>query len=99
MVRRADHHKELPVYENYAISRINLNLAPQLNDLLQAEAEAAGVKPAEVIREALRRHLAGKPPRRSCLDIARQVGVVGIYKDGPSDLSTNKEHFEGFGVD
>lgn len=33
----------------------------------------------------------------SFLEIAEQRGIVGMIKDGPEDLSTNPEHFEGFG--
>jgi hypothetical protein len=27
------------------------------------------------------------------------LGIIGIYKDAPPDLSTNPEHMEGFGRD
>ncbi len=33
----------------------------------------------------------------SCYDLARSV--AGCVKDGPPDLSYNKEHMEGFGRD
>ncbi len=79
------------------MDRINVRLEPQLREQLEIAARAEGVSPSEVVRAALREHLKTGPPQRSCLDIARQVGIVGIYTDAPSDLSTNPAHMEGFG--
>ena len=33
----------------------------------------------------------------TCYDLAQRAGMIGALKDGPSDLSTNPQHFEGFG--
>jgi len=79
------------------MDRINVRLEPQLKQQLEALAQSQGLKPSEVVRMALREHLKAKLPRRSCLDIARELGVVGIYTDAPGDLSTNPIHMEGFG--
>ena len=79
------------------MDRINVRLDPQLKEQLEAAARAEGVRPSDVVREALREHLKARAPQPSCLDIARRIGVVGVYTDAPSDLSTNKEYFEGFG--
>ena len=35
----------------------------------------------------------------TCYDIAKRLGIIGVYKDTPDDLSTNPEHMEGFGRD
>lgn len=32
----------------------------------------------------------------TCYELAERVGLIGALKDGPSDLSTNSEHFKGF---
>ena len=79
------------------MDRINVRLDPQLKEQLEAAARAEGVRPSDVVRTALREHLKAKSPQPSCLDIARQIGIVGVYTDAPSDLSTNKAYFEGFG--
>lgn len=81
------------------MERINVRLDPQLKGQLEAAALAEGVSPSEVVRAALREHLKSRTPRKSCLDVARELGIVGIYPDGPSDLSTNPVHMEGFGGD
>ena len=33
----------------------------------------------------------------TCYDLAQKAGMIGALKDAPSDLSTNPEHFQGFG--
>ena len=33
----------------------------------------------------------------SCYDLAQKAGMIGVLKDAPADLSTNPEHFQGFG--
>jgi metal-responsive CopG/Arc/MetJ family transcriptional regulator len=81
------------------MDRINVRLDPALKAQLESVARAEGVSPSEVVRAALREHLKAKKPPVSCLDLALKLGIVGIYKDAPSDLSTNKDYFEGFGVD
>jgi metal-responsive CopG/Arc/MetJ family transcriptional regulator len=79
------------------MDRINVRLDPQLKEQLEAAARAEGVRPSDVVRTALREHLKAKRSQPSCLDIARQIGIVGVYTDAPSDLSTNKAYFDGFG--
>ncbi len=34
---------------------------------------------------------------QNCYDLAMELGIIGIAKDLPSDLSTNPDYFEGFG--
>lgn len=36
---------------------------------------------------------------RSAYDLAKQMGIIGMIKDAPSDLATNPKHMEGFGSD
>jgi metal-responsive CopG/Arc/MetJ family transcriptional regulator len=79
------------------MDRINVRLDAQLKEQLDSAARAEGVSPSDIVRAALREHLKARLPRPSCLDIARQIGIVGVFTDAPSDLSTNKEYFEGFG--
>jgi metal-responsive CopG/Arc/MetJ family transcriptional regulator len=79
------------------MERINVRVDDQLKQRLEAEARARGVRPSDIVRQALEEHLRQRAPRESCLDIARRIGIVGIYNDAPQDLSTNPEHMEGFG--
>ena len=33
------------------------------------------------------------------VDLAKRAGIIGVFKGGPADLSTNPAHMEGFGRD
>ena len=81
------------------MERINVRVDQRLKQELEAEAREKGVSPSDVVRQALEEHVKQRTPRQSCLDIARRIGILGIYKDAPPDLSTNPEHMEGFGRD
>jgi hypothetical protein len=64
----------------------------------RSTAKKRGKSESEFVREAL--EAAAEPPQRkkeSAFDGLKRLGLVGILKDGPKDLSTNKKYFEGFG--
>jgi hypothetical protein len=81
------------------MERINVRVNDRLKQELEAEAREKGVRPSDIVREALEDHIRRRVPRLNCLDIARQIGFIGAYRDTPLDLSTNPEHMEGFGRD
>ena len=81
------------------MERINVRVDERLKRELEAEAREKGVRPSDIVRQVLREHVERRMPGQSCLDIARRIGIIGIYKDAPRDLSTNPEHMEGFGRD
>jgi hypothetical protein len=81
------------------MDRISIRVEPDLKRQLEDEAKAAGVRPSNVVGEAIREHLERRKPRESAYDVAKRIGIVGIYKDAPSDLSTNPAHMEGFGLE
>ncbi len=81
------------------MDRINVRVDVDLKQKLEAEARDRGVSPSEVVREALENHLKSNPRRETCLDIARRIGLIGCAKSLPKNLSTNRDHFEGFGRD
>jgi hypothetical protein len=81
------------------MERINVRVDERLKLQLEAEAREKGVRPSDIVRQALEEHTRQRAPRESCLDIARRIGILGIYTDAPTDLSTNPEHMEGFGLD
>jgi hypothetical protein len=81
------------------MERINVRVESRLKRRLEDEAKSRGVRPSDIVREALEGHLGAHAPGRGCLDLARQIGLIG-YTDGlPPDLSTNRDHLEGFGCD
>jgi len=79
------------------MERINVRVDVRLKEELEAEAREKGVRPSDIVRQALEEHMRRRTPRESCLDIARRIGILGVYKDAPHDLSTNPEHMQGFG--
>ncbi len=79
------------------MDRINVRLDAELKAELDSAARLQGVSPSDVVRSALREHLKASRVGMSCLDVARELGLVGVYTDAPSDLSTNPAHMEGFG--
>ena len=81
------------------MERINVRVDERLKQELEAEAREKGVSPSDIVRQALEEHMRQRTPRETCLDIARRIGILSIYKDAPHDLSTNPEYMEGFGRD
>jgi hypothetical protein len=79
--------------------RINVRVDPRLKEDLEAEAREKGVSSSDIVREVLKEHMRQRKPRETCYDIAKRMGIIGVFKDGPHDLSTNPEHMEGFGRD
>ena len=47
------------------------------------------------MREALEAHLSAT---ESAYDALMQIGGIGLVKSGSGDLSSNKAHMEGFGL-
>jgi hypothetical protein len=81
------------------MERINVRVDRRLKQELEAEAREKGVRPSVIVRQVLEEHMRNRVPKESCLDMARRLGLIGVYKDAPPDLSTNPEHMEGFGRD
>jgi hypothetical protein len=77
--------------------RITVRLDRLLEQRLREEARAAGTNESEVVREALAAYFAARQRPETALDVARRAGVIGCAEGLPPDLSTNKDHFEGFG--
>ncbi|MBV8487400.1 MAG: ribbon-helix-helix protein, CopG family [Planctomycetaceae bacterium] len=81
------------------MERISVRVDARLKKELEAEAREKGVRPSEIVRRALEEHMRQRKPRESAYDLAKRLGMIGVYKDAPPDLSTNPEHMEGFGRD
>jgi metal-responsive CopG/Arc/MetJ family transcriptional regulator len=81
------------------MERINVRVEKRLKTQLEAEAREKGVSPSEIVRQVLEEHIRQRTPRESCYDLAKRLGIIGVYKDAPPDLSTNPAYMEGFGLD
>jgi hypothetical protein len=87
------------IKERIIMERINVRVEATLKQQLEIEARRKGVSPSAIVREVLEKHFVRQPEPENCLQLAERLGILGIYKDAPHDLSTNPEHMEGFGLD
>ena len=78
-------------------NRISIRISEELRANLAAEAAAAGKPESELVREALAEYLASRDRGESAYEVAKRLKLLGCVKDAPPDLSTNPDHFEGFG--
>ena len=77
--------------------RIAVRVEEDLKRAIQAEADARGISPSEVVREAVEVYLRDRPRRETSFEIAQRIGLIGCAKDLPPDLSTNPDYMQGFG--
>jgi metal-responsive CopG/Arc/MetJ family transcriptional regulator len=79
------------------MERINVRVDERLKQKLEAEAKERGVRPSDIVRQALEEHMGSRSDRFNCRDLAQRLGLIGAAKGLPADLSTNSDHMEGFG--
>jgi hypothetical protein len=78
-------------------ARITIRLDQKTERRLREEALAAGKNESEFVRQLLADHFTRSQRPAPALDVARRAGIIGCADGLPPDLSTNKDHFEGFG--
>jgi predicted DNA-binding protein len=78
--------------------RITIRVSESLVRSLKKQAGMSGQPQSVLVRDALEKYLGEKMPAPSAYFLARNAGLIGCVRGGPSDLSTNREHFQGFGV-
>ena len=82
---------------------MDIQLAPEQRKQLEALAREQGMSVEEALHKLLARALGsttsnGAPAASdTCFDLANAAGVIGMVEDLPEDLSTNPDHFDGFG--
>ncbi|HEY2881313.1 MAG TPA: ribbon-helix-helix domain-containing protein [Pirellulales bacterium] len=79
--------------------RLTIRVDKKLRASLAKLAKQRGATQSDVARAALEEFVKSQYPKESCLDLAKRLGIVGMIKSGPSDMSTNPKHMEGFGCD
>lgn len=78
-------------------TNISIPLSPILEQRLKEVAQMSQKSEQELILEAVENHLKQFPKQKTCYDLAKELGVIGVADNLPSDLSTNPDYFEGFG--
>jgi metal-responsive CopG/Arc/MetJ family transcriptional regulator len=77
-------------------SRISVRLDKDTQRRLDEAVRATGKNESELVRDALAAFLLNGPSADNCLELAQRRGLIGCAKRLPADLSTNREHFEGY---
>ena len=85
------------IEEGVHMERINVRVDERLKRELETEAREKGVRPSDIVRQALEEHMRLRTPPPNCRDLAERLGLIGSAKGLPADLSTNPDHMEGFG--
>lgn len=76
---------------------VSLKLSEALDARLSALAREQKRTKSDLVREALEDYLSNGAKTQVASPYARIRHLVGIAKDGPRDLATNKRHMKGFG--
>jgi hypothetical protein len=80
-------------------ARLSVRIAPAIRQQLSKEASRINKSESDIVREALEEFLSklrSPSTKRSCYDVASELGVIGAVKDAPQDLSTNRRYFRRF---
>ncbi len=77
--------------------RVSIRIGADLCRRLAEEVALNSRSESEVVREALEMYLATRPRRESCYEAFRRLGLIGMLKNAPPDLSANRRYFKGFG--
>ena len=78
-------------------SRLTVRFPAELRNKLKMSARRTGTRESDLVRRAVERQLAAEEPALTPYDIAVKNGLIGVVRNAPADLSTNKAHFDGFG--
>ena len=79
------------------MERINVRVDNRLKQELEAEAREKGVRPSDIVRQVLEQHVRERIPQPNARQLAERIGLIGCVDGLPADLSTNPDHFDGFG--
>lgn len=74
-----------------------IRISKSLVNRPKKRAEMKRLFESALVCEALENYLREASASSSAYDLAKRAGLIGCVRVGPSDLSTNPKHFEGFG--
>jgi metal-responsive CopG/Arc/MetJ family transcriptional regulator len=77
--------------------RITIRITESLVKRLKKRAGMRRLSDSALVSEALEAYLGEASTSGSAYDLAREAGLIGCVRAGPSDLSVNRKHFEGLG--
>ncbi|MDJ0660528.1 MAG: hypothetical protein QNJ42_13720 [Crocosphaera sp.] len=71
---------------------ITIPVNQRLEKRLKEVAKISKKSEQELILEALENHLKQFPPSQNCYDLAKDLGILGVAEDLPSDLSNFRNY-------
>jgi hypothetical protein len=77
--------------------RLSVRISDRLYRGISPAAAKTGKREADLVREALDLYLAARDSELTCFTLAKRARLIGCLRTAPSDLSTNREHVNGFG--
>jgi predicted DNA-binding protein len=77
--------------------RITVRVPANLGNRLRYSSRAGGQTPSDLVRVALENYLGEERGMGSAYEVADAAGLIGCVRRAPKDLSTNRQHFKGFG--
>ena len=81
-----------------AMNTLTIKISETLEHELRQASEWAHVSKSELVRRALQAYIAPRMAGTSFVSALDQAGdLVGCFSGGPSDLSSNPGHLDGFG--
>jgi len=85
----AKNTKILDMSEKY----ITICLSEEERNLLRHYSQRENTSESDIVRAALNHYFATLSARKTCYDLAKELGILGVAQQLPPDLSTNKDHF------
>jgi hypothetical protein len=79
------------------LGKISVRVPRRIIKVIKDRSRETGDKESEIIREALEDYVVKKNAKKTAYQLALETGLIGCAKGLPSDLSTNKKYFKGFG--
>ncbi|QDZ39152.1 CopG family transcriptional regulator [Euhalothece natronophila Z-M001] len=76
--------------------RITIRLDEKEYSLLSRLSQQEQRSESEIVRTALRKYCEEALSQANSYELAKALGIIGITKELPCDLSTNESYFEGF---
>lgn len=72
--------------------RITICFSEQERNLLRHYSKRENSSESDIVRAALNHYFAALSARKTCYDLAKELGILGVAQQLPPDLSTNKNY-------
>jgi predicted DNA-binding protein len=79
--------------------RLSVRISDRLYSGISKAVARTGKREADLVREALDLYLGAQDPELTCFTLAKRARLIGCVRAVPSDLSTNREYMNGFGLE